>query len=55
MWDNRYEIKLKSLEEIGKGKVKVSEKLGKIRVPSADEVREKTFYVRHWTKDDDLY
>ena len=55
LWDNRYEIKLKSLEEIEKGKVKVSEKLGKIRVPLADEVREKTFYVHHWMKDDDLY
>ena len=54
MWDNRYEIKLKSLEEIEKGKVKVSEKLGKIRVPLADEVREKTFYVHHWIKNDDL-
>ena len=54
LWDNRYEIKLKSLEETERGKVKVSEKLGKIRVPSADEVREKTFYVRHWMKNDDL-
>ena len=56
LWDNRFKIKLQSLEQTERGKkIRVSKRMWKNQVPSAEEIQEKTFYIRHWDKSDDQF
>ena len=56
LWDNRFKIKLKSLERTERGKnIKVSKLMWKNEVPSEKEVQEKSFYIRHWLSRDDMF